>query len=546
MNDNSEHASAGPGASPSSTASIDVTAPIVRVTVYEDRADVAREADVTLPAGAALVVVKELPVLLSDEHVVAHLHPVDGAGVAHLNDTRVERLIVDDGAPSDDQDRRRTALHDEIEKLDDDIALADIALKRVSAERARAEIALRRYGDLLARAVGRGGGSVESWRASLDVLDDKITACDAERAEKRAALDALKKKRVRAADDARPRPLGQRTVAEVRLRVSSPTGGRYRLSLSNVTACAAWRPAHEAHLSFEGAAADGHGGEVRFVTCAAVWNRTGEAWTDVALALSTARPSAGAELPALRADRLTLRQKTAEERRTIVVEHREEGVPKSATQGTAPGVDDGGEARTFRADKSTIPDDGRPHRVQVASFTAPCSVERIAYPELAPQVFLRASLKNAGAGPILAGGVALSQQGTFVGTGDVTYVGVGESFDLSFGSDDRFTVRTKKRRAEDKKLVGKDVVHFIREAVLSHTGDGTERVMVHLRMPVSEVKQLKVLPSPQHSSVDLGEHKPDEHGIVRVPVELAPNVEKKLALAFSFDTSGDVRIPDPW
>jgi len=69
--------------------------------------------------------------------------------------------------------------------------------------------------------------------------------------------------------------------------------------------------------------------------------------------------------------------------------------------------------------------------------------------------------------------------------------------------------------------VGKDVVHFIREAVLSQTGTATEKVLVHLRVPVSEVKQLKVLPSPQHTTVDV---QADEHGMLRVPVELALRV----------------------
>ena len=75
------------------------------------------------------------------------------------------------------------------------------------------------------------------------------------------------------------------------------------------------------------------------------------------------------------------------------------------------------------------------------------------------------------------------------------------------------------------------------------TGTTSERVLVHLRLPVSEVKQLKVLASPSHTTIEANA---DEHGVVRIPVDLAPNVEKKLALAFSFDTSGDVRIPDPW
>ena len=520
---------------------IAATLKIVRVTTYEDRADVVREGAITLPAGSAVIVVKDLPAVLSDEHVVARLEPVSGA--AHVNDTRVDRYVVggDDALAA-----RRDMLAKQIEALDDDIATAEEAHRRASAERAQAEVALRRYIEALTRAAGAGDGNSDVWSKSVDAFAKALAAADAARASTRAVLDELRKKRARAAADARPAPTGQKTVAELRLRVSS-TGGPCKLVVSTLLPCAAWRPTHEAQLleepSGDATVPTREGARVKFVTYAAVWNRTGEAWRDVELVLSTARPSAGAELPVLRADRLTLRHKTAEEKRTIVVEHREESVPKSATQGAAPGVDDGGEARTFKASRVTVPDDGRPHRVEVATFTAPAKTERVAFPELVPQVFLRASLKNAGTAPILAGPVTLLMHGTYVGTGDVAFVGSGESFDLSFGSDDRFTVRTKKRRADDKKLVGKDVVHFVREAVLVQTGQQTERVVVHMRVPVSEVKQVKVLPSPQHTTVEVV---PDEHGIVRVPVELAPNVEKKLAIAFSFDASGDVRIPDPW
>jgi hypothetical protein len=125
------------------------------------------------------------------------------------------------------------------------------------------------------------------------------------------------------------------------------------------------------------------------------------------------------------------------------------------------------------------------------------------------------------------------------------FAGPGESFDLSFGSDDRFLVRTKKKRVEEKKIVGKDIIHFVREATLTQTGSSAERVTVLVRLPVSEVKErVRVLPSPQHCTE--GEPKLDEHGIVRIPVDLQPNVERRVAVAFSFETSGDVRIPDPW
>jgi uncharacterized protein (TIGR02231 family) len=536
---------------------VEVSTRIVRVTAYEDRADVVREGDVSLPAGGAVVVVRGLSAVISDEHVVARLTSTDTGVVAHVNDVRVDRRVV---GGDDDLAARRATQQRELEAIDDELRAASAEASRVDEAIDASEHALRRWAQSASLATGRGQGDAKAWREGLAAFERDLAALIEERAEARALLESVQRRRQRAAEARGPKATGQRTVSDVVLRISTSGAASFKLTLSTLLPCAAWRPTHEAWLlSSAASAADGatttNARRVRFTTYAAVWNRTGEAWDDVDLVLSTARPSAGAELPPLRADRLTLRQKTAEERKTIVVEHREESVPKSATQGTAPGVDDGGQARTFKATKVHVPDDGRPHRVEIGVFEAPATVERVAYPELVPQVFLRASLKNPGPSPVLAGAVTLvvadgssglGGGSTWVGTGDVLYVGAGESFDLSFGSDDRFLVRTKKRRIEDKKLVGKDVVHFLREATLSQTGTTSERVVVHLRLPVSEVKQLRVLPSPQHSTVSPEEARPDEHGVVRIPVDLAPGVEKKLVLAFSFDASGDVRIPDPW
>jgi uncharacterized protein (TIGR02231 family) len=283
---------------------------------------------------------------------------------------------------------------------------------------------------------------------------------------------------------------------------------------------------------------------MRVTTHGAVWNRTGEAWRGARLVLSTARPSLGAELPGLSEDRLRLRQKTAEEKKTIVIEHRIERVPPSASQGGAPGVDDGGEARIFAVDGADIPDDGRPHSVELASFEVPCALLRVAIPERAPQVFLRASFKNGGRHPLLAGPVTLIDNGAWAGTGDVLFTGAGDDLDLSMGSDDRFTVRLTKKVIIEKRTLSKDLSHYVQEATLTSTATTPEPVLVILRLPVSEVAQVKVLQSPQHGTD--GELKIDAHGLARVNAVLAPGKDKKVAVAFTFDTSGDVQIPAPW
>jgi uncharacterized protein (TIGR02231 family) len=300
--------------------------------------------------------------------------------------------------------------------------------------------------------------------------------------------------------------------------------------------CALWRPSHDAHLME---------GKVAWETFATVWQHTGEDWRDVELILSTARPSAGAQLPRLDEDRLTLRAKTAQERKVIQVEHRQEAVSRQDLKGGAPGVYDGGVARTFKpAGRVTIPSDGRPHRVAVGGFEAPASSELVSFPELAPRVYLRASFKNTAGHPLLAGPVTLMHRGGCVGTGDVPYVGQGESLDVSFGSDDRFTVRHTRRRVEQEKLLRSDVTHFVTEVELQHTGQGAERILVMLRVPVSEVAQLKVLPSPAHSTEGLPPA--DGDGLVKIPLRLNPGDTSTTRLAFHFDTSGDVRVPDPW
>lgn len=115
---------------------------------------------------------------------------------------------------------------------------------------------------------------------------------------------------------------------------------------------------------------------------------------------------------------------------------------------------------------------------------------------------------------------------------------------MSFGSDDRFQLTHRRRRlVEDRKIV-KDRVHFVTEVDLSYSGTGEEDVTVFLRLPKSELKQLRVVPSEKQCRPWPVES--DEHGVVRVPVRLRAGVFETVKLGFHFETSGDVVVPDPW
>lgn len=513
------------------------------VTIYEDRAEVTRRARVHLPGGAAEIVLRALSPLIDEARIIARFERAEGSDVAssaQIDDVVIVRKHVQDGA--DVIQARRLKRAQQQAELDQ--AHAPVVAAFQAADQQRKQIEALMKAALLARArrTGRGDVDAAAVAAEHERLTAALAAADAKLQQTRAAFmrseAALKKLR------SAPVEAGGRTrpVCEVTLRVSSKEAGEVEIVVSTVVPCAAWRPSHEAALVRDGE--DATSGAVRFVGHGSVWNRTGEDWNDAALTLSTARPSQGAQLPSLSEDRLRLRQKTAEEKKTIVVEHRSEAVPKSATQGGAPGVDDGGEVRAFLVAKATIPDDGRPHRVELFRFEAPCAVARVAVPEKSELVFVRASFKNAGSAPILAGPVALTDRGAFIGTGDLLYCGVGEDLDVAFGSDDGLRVGFVRTHVEEKKLIGKNLHHWVQEATITSTRSSPTTTQLLFRMPVSELQQVKVLHSAAHSTV--AEQKVDSHGLVRLPVTVEGGHDKSVALAFLFDVSGDVRLPDPW
>ncbi len=508
------------------------------VTVYEDRADVTRRAHIELPAGPSELVVRALSPLIDEARLIARL---EGSPGAQVDDVRIERHFVVDGADLIETRRleraQARAAHERAH------APLVAALKLAEQQRAKLE-SLGKVGALArARRAGRGDVDVGAAATDHERLRQALARADAQLLQARTEV-ARSEARLAALEA----PLGgeaghrSRPVCDVVMRVSVKEAGAVELVLSTVVPCAAWRPSHDAALTRS--SDDATTGAVRFVGFGTIWNRTGEAWHQASLTLSTARPSQGAQLPSLSGDRLWLRPKTAEEKKTIVVEHRAEVVPKSTQRGAAPGVDDGGEIQAFTLPSTTIPDDGRPHRVELFAFEAPAAVARVAMPEKSPLVFVRASFKNVGRSPILAGPVSLSDRGAFLGTGDLLYCGVGDDVDVAFGSDDGVRVNFERTSQEDKKLIGKNVRHWVQRATFTSTRRAPTTVHLTLRWPISEVAQIKVLHSAAHSTV--AEQKVDAHGLIHVPVTIDGGHDKVVALAFSFETSGDVRLPDPW
>jgi uncharacterized protein (TIGR02231 family) len=333
--------------------------------------------------------------------------------------------------------------------------------------------------------------------------------------------------------------------------VEADRAGPALLRLTHLVPCALWRPAYRATLA-------GDERSVRLETDAVVWQRTGEDWNGVRLSLSTARPTLAAGPPALREDALVLRDRSAEERRTVEVDLREEEVRtvggESAPGGAArteaelPGLSDGGEVRMMTAPLPvSVVSDGRPHRVGLSAFTAPCSTGLTCAPELSPLVTRVARLSNEAGHVLLAGPVDLVRGGGFTGRGELPFAGMGEEVLLAFGSEDTYRVVRHVEESRDtaglaginqRTVIVRRVRLFVSRLDSAPGGEAAE-VVVRERVPVPEVSAVEV-----RLRMEACRPEPDEgadaEGMVRYTLRLAPGERREIALEYELTAAGGV------
>jgi uncharacterized protein (TIGR02231 family) len=509
-----------------------VEAPVREVTLLEDRAQVVRRGWVELPPGRHELTVTGLAPVVVDRTVRCRLQ--GGAGV---QDVRVRRrYVLRQGRP--DRERELTAaLEREVEGYlaSHDLQATLLAERRLLVEAGRA--AARAAGDRLLAGAFDAATAEEFDQIFLRRAELEQEAL-AEGFGQDERLERIR--RLHGEQAATLATLSSECRTEAVVAVLAPSGGRVELELEYLVPCALWRPEYVAEL------VPGAKPLVRWGTGGVVWQATGEDWSGISLAFSTARPSLGAVLPLLEDDLLQARTKSDEERRTIEVTSRDEEIATTGevaqprASDTPPGVDDGGEVRVFRVPGAVdVPSDGRPHRYSFETWEAAAECELVAAPSRAAWVFLRSVQVNPSAMPLLAGPVKLVRNGGFVGRSEVAYVAPGERFELSWGSEDGFVVLRDEARSVDETLLRKQQKHAFEVAVyLANQTGAPAKVRLVERVPVTEIAQVEV--SIDEAGTTRGYEK-DAQGLVSWSVDLPARGEARVALAFEVAMPANVR-----
>jgi hypothetical protein len=260
---------------------------LTAATVYADRAVVTRSAHLdSVPAGATELTFENLPANLNTASL-----QVTGRGPANATILDVSAKTVRTEATAVPGEK---AIEDKIKSLrDQDRALADKArlLDRQRGLLAQIEAAATRPPPAPTKDAPPAAAppSFDDWQKLLDFSADKTKAL----AESQRTLDdarqtladqiAAQESALRDLRGTRP---GARSTTTVTVRLTAAQAGALDLSLSYALPGANWSPVYDARLRTERR-------ELELGYFALVRNSTGEDWKDIALTLSTARPSLG-------------------------------------------------------------------------------------------------------------------------------------------------------------------------------------------------------------------------------------------------------------
>jgi len=526
----------------SSAPLVDFKAPVVEVTVLEDRAHVVRRGTVELHGGMTRLRVTGVAPILADKTLCAAVvqagQKLADATRERINDVRVKRSRLVLGA---DKPEQRRALEAELEQ-----ETRQLELLRARLELARAQqSSLDGVAEVTVADIGvdasHGQASAEGWRQMLEQIAGQEEAVrkqrlelEFEHAEQEQLLGRL---RARLSATAQ---LGDANAAEVIVEVWSAAAGVYAVQVDYIVPNACWRPYHRAQLV---ELVQGKDPVLHFASEGCVWQNTGEDWNDVQFIFSTERPSLGVEPPQLASEQLHVQRKSE----ALVVEAREQEVQTTGLGATPrkhsaelPGIDDGGEALKLRSQvKASVPGDGRPHRVPLMAFTSPTSTEHVLMPELAEAVILKSMHVNRSQQPILAGPVDLVRAGGFVGRSALLFIAPGENFAIGWGPDGALRVqRSVELAREDRGMMSSwtTQAHLIKVKI-SNLGAQERTIRVTERVPVSEVEKLRIEVDAAGTTDKV---KPDPNGFLHWTVALPAFGRKSVELKYLVRKHADV------
>ncbi len=535
-------------------------APITRVTVYADRAEVVRTFKGRLEAGEQTLVFDRLPGATRLDQL-----RVEGRGEFTLLDIRPETVQTKEIANA------------QVRALQDALKVQDLRQQALNQTEARLTFQKSALDKMLARLTTAGKESANpemdplKWAAFLDFqdkqlaeVDRQVLALQADREAVRAEVDRLNRELAALRGNERR----SRLLAKVNLDVRQ--AGEVEVHLSYLVRGPSWSPSYDMRADTKAKTLDvTYRAEVR--------QATGEDWKGVSLRLSTAQPGLQGREPRMdpwfltKAEPMVFARGLTELRQDANGRAREGQMfndirpmdnrfstadandfqalakqMKAMEQGRAQ-VQAGGTAATFVIERpSDILADNKPAQVTVMRESFPAYFRHTCVPKLSPFVFLKTKAVNKTDFTFLPGPTAVFLDGAFVAQANLDLVPSGQDFWTYLGVDQGVSVERKElaRREESSGVFGKKTLRTVFDQVFKlKNGKATDiELVLWDQVPASNHEDIKVVFEEPRYEKDTDNLKMNESKFLEWRLPLKAGAKQDLPFRFAVERPEDVQV----
>lgn len=440
---------------PLAAAELPASSQVDAVTVFPSGAEVRRIVRLQLEAGDHTVIIADLP-----QQAVASSIRVEGKATGKLQISAVDsRRIMLQRSDPEAQQSARERIEDEIQRLKDERARFEGQIETAETQKAF----ITRLAELPTRppatpAAGEGQPR-EDWQQILSLIGSSMTDVQRTIQEARVRIRDIDRRIEELEKELENQAPAVEERTEVKVHLSAPSPVEADLVVRYQVPSASWTPLYDARLA---TGSKSTAPTLALTRRAVIRQRTGEPWQNVALTLSTTRPSSNVAAPELEPIAVDF-----EPERPIVAQspapEMERAAPRgrmaSKLQGAAPpappaAMDRAAAEETFAQatitefsatysvpGRTTVENTGEIKRVVIDERELEPTLLVRAVPKRQERAFLYAKLVLPKASVLLPGEVSLFRDQTFVGIGRLPQLAGGDEHELGFGADDAVRIR---------------------------------------------------------------------------------------------------------
>ncbi len=530
---------------------------ITAVTVFTDRAQITRTANIELAKGEQTCLFDALP-----DSIESNSIQVNGSGAALIKDVKFQQTYY-----AEIPDEEIKSLHDELQQLSDQQRVIRDKINQVEQEK---EFIANITSKLTAETEETHTSQLdpEKWVKMVEFYRGKMSDLDAEIRDSELAMRELDKQYEKINNEINAKGNARKARKQVEVLIETQGEGEVTLELIYLVYGPSWRPYYDLRVNSDS--------KVMNITYNAnICQNTSEDWTDVQLQLSTAQANVSGQQPELSpwhiseliprpepmpvaaAAPLPNKMRSKESKRMkqmmkseVMAEEEIEGMfndledivmskPNVTVETKATSV-------VFNvAGSNNIDSDNIDHKVTILIEEFPASFRYSCVPKLTPYAYLKAEVTNETDYPFLAGPTNIFLDNNFVSNAEMDLIASGEKFWTFLGVDEAMKVEHKflKRSSKQAGMFTKSNSYTYEYLIeVTNNKKTQEDIVIWDQLPISNHEKIEVkLITPEYKE-DSQALKKNEFNYLEWFFKPAAGEKIQVPLKFSVEYPAEMKV----